>query len=71
MGCPFCNHIFRMDQDLREQFNEEHPADRAILAKNWTNGQIDLLMRFHADPPTYAVGLAGVFHCPKCGRELH
>lgn len=70
MSCNMCRKIFDMKQNLRDQFTEEHPAEKVILARNYKEGRTDLMIRFHEDPPTYAVGVKNISYCPKCGRRL-
>lgn len=70
MSCKLCGKIFDIKQNLRDQFIEEHPAEKAILARNYKEGRTDLMIRFHEDPPTYAIGLSDISYCPKCGRRL-
>lgn len=70
MSCNMCGKIFDMGQNLRDQFTEEYPAEKVILGKDSKKGQIDLIIRFHKDPPTYAVGVKNISYCPKCGRRL-
>lgn len=70
MSCNMCEKIFDMGQNLRDQFTEEYPAEKAILGRDGKKEQIDLIIRFHKDPPTYAVAVNGISYCPKCGRRL-
>lgn len=70
MSCNMCRKIFDMEQNLRDQFTEEYPAENAILGIDYKKGQTDLMIRFHKDPPTYAVGVKNISYCPKCGRRL-
>ena len=70
MSCKLCDKIFDIKQNLRDQFTEEHPAEKAILARNYKEGRTDLMIRFHEDPPTYVIGLSDISYCPKCGRRL-
>lgn len=70
MSCKLCDKIFDIKQNLRDQFTEEHPAEKAILARNYKEGRTDLMIRFHEDPPTYAIGMGDISYCPKCGRRL-
>ena len=70
MSCKLCDKIFDIKQNLRDQFTEEHPAENTILARNYKEGRTDLMIRFHEDPPTYAIGLSNISYCPKCGRRL-
>ena len=70
MSCKLCDKIFDIKQNLRDQFTEEHPAEKTILAQDYKKGRTDLMIRFHKDPPTYAVGVKDISYCPKCGRRL-
>lgn len=70
MSCELCDKIFDIKQNLRDQFTEEHPAEKTILARNYKEGRTDLLSRFHDDPPAYAVAIRDISYCPKCGRRL-
>ena len=70
MSCNICRKIFDMGRNLRDQFTEEYPAENAILGRDYKKGQIDLMIRFHKDPPTYAVAISDISYCPKCGRGL-
>lgn len=70
MSCKLCDKIFDIKQNLRDQFTEEHPAEKTILARDYKKGRTDLMIRFHDDPPTYAVAIRDISYCPKCGRRL-
>lgn len=68
--CKLCEYLFDIRTNLRDQFNEEHRAEPVILAKDAKTGKVSLSIRFHEDPPTYAVGVKNISYCPKCGRRL-
>lgn len=70
MSCKLCDKIFDIKQNLRNQFTEEHPAEKTILARDYKKGRTDLMIRFHDDPPTYTVAIRDISYCPKCGRRL-
>lgn len=70
MSCKLCDKIFDIKQNLRDQFTQEHPAENTILARNYKEGRTDLLIRFHNNPPSYAVAICDISYCPKCGRRL-
>lgn len=70
MSCKLCDKIFDMKQNLRDQFTEERPAEKTILARDYKKGRTDLLVCFHNNPPTYAVAISDISYCPKCGRGL-
>ena len=70
MSCKMCDKVFDMSINLREQFTEEHPAEKTILARDYKTGRTKLMIRFHEDPPTYAVAVNGISYCPKCARRL-
>lgn len=70
MSCKLCDKIFDIKQNLRDQFTEEYPAEKVILGRDYKKGQTNLVIRFHEDPPTYAVAISDISYCPKCGRRL-
>lgn len=69
--CKLCGYLFDIKRNLRDQFDEEHPAEPVILAKDEDSGKVSLSIRFSQDPPTYAIGMPDISYCPICGRKVN